>query len=114
MGDVGDGAARRDRPRGPSRHTGPVGSSVLTPPTGLPSTPERSERRDSAPVVLPPRPPAAPQVVVDPCVCRHARDAHEHWRRGSDCGICGPRWCSRYRRRGGVLRRFLRRLHLVG
>ena len=84
---------------------------MLTPPTGLPAAPENP---DSARAVVPPAGPggsAAP--VVDPCVCRHAREAHEHWRRGTDCGICGVSGCARYRRQGGAVRRFLRRLHLV-
>ena len=30
------------------------------------------------------------------CVCGHVKDAHEHYRPGSDCGLCD---CPRYRRR---------------
>lgn len=88
---MGDDGTRRRRP---TAHP-----AVLTPPTGLPVGP-------SAPVV-----PARP--VRDPCACDHARVTHEHWRRGSDCGICGPRRCPRFRRRGGALRRLLRRARLV-
>ena len=29
------------------------------------------------------------------CVCGHAKQAHEHYRRGSDCALCH---CGRYRR----------------
>jgi len=47
------------------------------------------------------------------CVCGHPRAAHEHYRRGSDCGVCGVAKCATYRRNGGVLRRILRRLRLV-
>jgi hypothetical protein len=111
-----DDRAPRPAGRGPASRPGraPATSAVLTPPTGLPaarSTPPGEAA--GAPPRVPPRPPAAAPPVVDPCVCRHAREAHEHWRRGSDCGVCGPRRCARYRRRGGALRRFLRRLRLV-
>lgn len=29
------------------------------------------------------------------CGCGHGRTAHEHYRRGTDCALCG---CERYRR----------------
>src|SRR4051794_12434700 len=29
----------------------------------------------------------------DVCTCGHVREAHEHYRRGSDCGICGRETC---------------------
>ncbi|WP_176491760.1 hypothetical protein [Curtobacterium sp. 'Ferrero'] len=32
----------------------------------------------------------------DTCVCGHPREAHEHYRRGSDCALCD---CPRFRRR---------------
>lgn len=32
------------------------------------------------------------------CMCGHLREAHEHWRDGSDCGSCPEGECSRYRR----------------
>lgn len=32
------------------------------------------------------------------CRCGHPRDAHEHYRDGSDCGSCGRAFCRRYRR----------------
>lgn len=35
--------------------------------------------------------------VQRPCVCGHAREAHEHYRRGSDCALCGAATCGRYR-----------------
>ena len=109
---MGDDAARREGPPTPvSRRgrRGTTGSSVLTPPTGLPELP------DEVQTVGPPLPPAPPrETAVAPCVCSHARAAHEHWRRGTDCGICGPDRCSSYRRRGGALRRLLRRAGLVG
>jgi hypothetical protein len=31
---------------------------------------------------------------------RHPSEAHEHWRPGTDCGICGAPQCPVYRRRG--------------
>jgi hypothetical protein len=36
---------------------------------------------------------ATPQ---DACRCGHVREAHEHYRRGSDCGICGAEVCSAF------------------
>lgn len=27
------------------------------------------------------------------CRCGHPREAHEHYRRGSDCGVCGAVRC---------------------
>lgn len=32
----------------------------------------------------------------DLCRCGHVREAHEHYRRGSDCGICGMDGCRRF------------------
>ena len=32
-----------------------------------------------------------------PCVCGHLHEAHEHYRRGSDCAICGAETCAKYR-----------------
>lgn|GEM_PF-5824957 len=34
----------------------------------------------------------------DRCVCGHPREAHRHFRPGSDCGICGPATCPEFRR----------------
>lgn len=34
-------------------------------------------------------PVAAAPVAVDLCRCGHERDAHEHYRAGTDCGVCG-------------------------
>lgn len=31
------------------------------------------------------------------CMCGHSARAHEHLRRGDDCGICGAALCARYR-----------------
>ena len=38
----------------------------------------------------------APAPTVKPCRCGHGKQTHEHYRRGSDCALCG---CDRYRRR---------------
>ena len=102
---MGDDGTRRRRPE---RDRPAATPAVLTPPTGLPATPARPGRPGPADAGAP-----APRAVLDPCACRHARVAHEHWRQGSDCGICGPQACPRYRRQGGALRRFLRRARLV-
>lgn len=108
------------------RRSATVGSAVLTPPTGLPTVrnpahqdvpptaavPAPSRREERTPVV----PPPARPVVVKPCACGHAREAHEHYRAGSDCGVCGatgPGACVAYRRRGGPVRRLLRKLGLL-
>ena len=90
-----------------NRRSARTGSSTLTPPTGLPSV-------DDAPVVVPPPPaPAPPEPTTGLCVCRHPKAVHEHWRRGTDCGICGVSVCRAYRKQGGALRRFLRRVGLA-
>jgi hypothetical protein len=54
---------------------------------------------------IPTTPPATGQPVPAPpvpagdagptCSCGHPRRAHEHYRRGSDCAMCG---CGRFRR----------------
>lgn len=31
------------------------------------------------------------------CRCGHARSAHEHYRRGTDCALCGRDLCPNYR-----------------
>jgi hypothetical protein len=33
------------------------------------------------------------------CVCGHPLRAHEHLRRGTECAVCGPDTCPRFRRR---------------
>jgi hypothetical protein len=85
------GDDRLKRPR--SGHT--TGSSVLTPPTGVPTVPDATEAPAGA------------------CLCGHEQRAHEHWRPGSECGVCGPRGCPSYRERGGRARGLLRKLRLV-
>jgi hypothetical protein len=44
------------------------------------------------------------------CVCGHAKNAHLHYRRGTECVLCDcPRWSG-----GGPLRRLLRLRRLAG
>lgn len=110
-----------DTPR--SRKTQGSVSSVLTPPTGLPSieditvpaqrTPEnRAAAAPTAPPVAPPPPVQAPPGT---CVCGHPAEAHEHYRAGDDCGACGVEVCEHYRAasgepaKKGVLARLFRR-----
>jgi hypothetical protein len=99
------------------------GSSVLTPPTGMPELADLN-----APTWQPPAPPVhqptAPPVTappatvaptaVKPCACGHGKDAHEHYRPGSDCGVCGAADCEEFRPVGGTMRRTLRRMGLAG
>ena len=33
----------------------------------------------------------------DVCMCDHVRDAHEHYRPGTDCGVCGRPVCPEFR-----------------
>jgi hypothetical protein len=112
MGDSASEQAPR-RGRRPA-----VGASVLTPPTGMPSVPDLRTaipaQRQGSPAVpsTPPAPPARP-TVVDPCACGHALAAHDHYRRGTDCGACGAGGCAEFRPEGGPVRRMLRRFGLV-
>ena len=127
-----------DRGQHPGPGTSPSrgragGSSVLTPPIGLPVVPDdaRALRGVDPPPVYaatgdaacgPPRTvalppdvpgPATPAPVGIPCRCGHGPDAHRHWRRGSDCGTCGAGSCTAYRAQRDALRRMLRRLGLI-
>lgn len=43
---------------------------------------------NTAPAPAVPHSPTTP-AAVDLCVCGHERDAHEHYRPGTDCGACG-------------------------
>lgn len=99
---------RRGRPRSP-------GSSVLTPPTGLPSVPDLDAVAPPPTVQRPDLPPAPParSVVVEPCACGHPRESHDHYRPGTDCGTCGAVGCEEFRPEGGPVRRALRRMGLV-
>jgi hypothetical protein len=35
--------------------------------------------------------------VIDVCRCEHERAAHTHYRAGSECVLCAPGHCSRFR-----------------
>jgi hypothetical protein len=116
MGDSASGRSVGGRQRRGRRNA--AGSSVLTPPTGMPAVPDLgtaipAQRQDSPPArYSPPAPPVRP-AVVDPCACGHARAAHEHYRSGTDCGACGATGCAEFHREGGPIRRMLRRFGLV-
>ncbi len=104
-----------DRPE-PRRIGRTTGSSVLTPPTGLPVVPVDAgslveRRRAGSPV-----PPADTDTDTGSgsCLCGHGTRAHEHWRPGSDCGVCGAAGCPTFRRHGGRVRGWLRRSGLLG
>jgi hypothetical protein len=53
---------------------------------------------DPTPQTPPASTPAGPGVpdAGPACTCGHGRQAHEHYRRGSDCALCD---CARFRRR---------------
>ena len=38
----------------------------------------------------------------DVCRCGHERAAHEHYRGGTECSLCSPTACPRFRRPGIV------------
>jgi hypothetical protein len=60
-----------------------------------PGTPAQPGAAGQPPSVTQP-----PPVDAGPaCTCGHPRQAHEHYRRGSDCALCG---CARFRRRCGL------------
>jgi hypothetical protein len=40
----------------------------------------------------------------DVCRCGHERAAHEHYRGGTECSLCSPTTCPRFRRQGIVSR----------
>jgi hypothetical protein len=113
---MGDAASGHSAGAGERRgHKGSTGSSVLTPPTGMPAIPDLEvsfpiQRTDSQPA--PDQPPAPPEqrTVIDPCVCGHSRGAHEHYRPGSDCGTCGRAGCVEYRPQNGFFRQLWRKL----
>ncbi|MFP5020213.1 hypothetical protein [Pseudonocardia phyllosphaerae] len=44
--------------------------------------------------------PVTPAATTDLCRCGHSRDAHEHYRPGSDCSACGSA-CGAFRARTG-------------
>ena len=82
---------------------------MLTPPRGLPVFPDlQAAEAERADIIRCCR--KLPEVVTDPCLCGHGKAAHEHYRPGWDCGICGSMTCVDYRPLGcGPIRRLLRR-----
>lgn len=40
------------------------------------------------------------QTVEMSCVCGHDLEPHQHYRRGSDCSLCPPGGCHRFRPAG--------------
>jgi len=100
-------------------------SSVLTPPTGLPSVAEPStstpipvQRTSGEPVrraddIAPTPPPATVAAPPGTCTCGHPAEAHEHYRAGDDCGACGAAVCAHYAPVDGPAKKgLLRRLGL--
>ena len=114
---MGDHTSRRPA-RGPSRSR--LGPQVLTPPVGMPAVPDEVQATPSPSAPEPVRepavtsPPAGSATGRSLCLCGHPKQAHDHYRAGTDCGICGASTCASYRVQGGFLRRLLRRAGLVG
>jgi hypothetical protein len=44
------------------------------------------------------------------CLCGHPREAHEHYRSGTDCALCGRAGCRRFRAAGSLRARLSRLL----
>jgi hypothetical protein len=87
---------------------GPAVPVALLAPGAATQTPPRKATRTAAEPVAPVGPGAsgAPPTL---CRCGHDAAAHEHYRRGSDCGACGAQACARFRSvRPGGLRGWLR------
>ena len=109
---MGEASSQPDR--APSHRGHRAGrSSVLTPPFGLPLFPSRHRRQAEEPPPQVPSPiderlSTPPPGVGDPkeklCRCGHAHAAHEHYRRGSDCGVCGVTGCAAYVRASSRMR----------
>jgi hypothetical protein len=115
MGDAALGQPGGDGQRRGRRSN--AGSSVLTPPTGMPVIPDLEtsfpvQRQSSPPMPDDTPPPPAQRTVVAPCTCGHSEAAHEHYRPGSDCGACGRGACGEYRPANSAWRRVLRSVRL--
>ncbi|MFR9805593.1 hypothetical protein ACL02T_25405 [Pseudonocardia sp. RS010] len=69
---------------------------LATPHVAVPAqrTGREGTEAPAAPPVAPTPPAPAPAGV---CVCGHEAEAHEHYRRGDDCGACGASVCGHYR-----------------
>jgi hypothetical protein len=117
MGDAASGHSAGAGHRSGRRGGSNAGSSVLTPPTGMPAVPDLGTavpaQRQPSPAPADTTPPPAQRTVVDPCRCGHGQQAHEHYRPGSDCGACGRRTCGEFRPENGPWRRFLRSAGLL-
>jgi hypothetical protein len=70
----------------PARRLTVVGGAEV-----VPSTPART----SVATAVPPETGAVPGSLGKPCSCGHGKQAHQHYRAGSDCALCG---CGRYSR----------------
>jgi len=116
---MGESDSARPSNRATVRGAKGTSSSVLTPPTGLPTVddldahlalPAQRSGSGVAPTAPPAAPPTAPLAAsrVGLCTCGHAPEAHEHYRHGTDCGACGSEVCAAYaprgERKGGLLR----------
>ena len=77
---------------------------MLTPPVGIPLPPSRQRRPAEGQPPASPPPEAVPAAKL--CTCGHEREAHEHYRKGSDCGICGAAGCAAYTRAPARKRRW--------
>lgn len=87
-----------------------AGPSVLTPPAGGVVIPaQRLVPAIGSPAVGGPPASPASHGPICPCVCGHDREAHVHYRPGTDCGACDPRDCAGFRPVGGRLRQWWRR-----
>jgi hypothetical protein len=107
------GSVQEFRVSGPGDGRESAGPSVLTPPVGAPAAglaiPGQRQVPPSPPVGLSGTgcPPVRrePAVVIDPCRCGHGREAHLHYRPGTDCGACDARDCAGFRPIDGRVRR---------
>ncbi|WP_224386229.1 GNAT family N-acetyltransferase [Pseudonocardia sp. ICBG1293] len=94
------GAERPHGRRGPNRRPSMSvlpDTPAVVPDTGAAAIPAP---RTAAEDALPPPAPATP-AAVDLCRCGHERDAHEHYRAGTDCGACGTS-CRAFHARTGT------------
>lgn len=69
-----------------------------TPATAVPAAAIPAPRAAAENTALPPV--ATTSVAVDLCRCGHERDAHDHYRAGTDCGVCGTS-CRAFHPRSG-------------
>lgn len=78
--------------------TSTSGRRVIPLDTGLVPTPPCSYEQIPNPTL---DPPLAAWTPLRLCRCGHEAGAHEHFRSGEDCGVCGPRYCRSFRMRTG-------------